>query len=136
MTLTNLEIFERLHEAVKGLLWTSESDYPFEAFIWEFGEKISLGNEIVLKITKHSLETTVKVVEFERFFRGVITERDLHNPEEAKIVIRYQELVWMMNQYLHDLKVYRIGEIEIDIYIVGKTPTGDYGGLATVSIET
>ncbi|NEN92227.1 MAG: hypothetical protein F6K48_26320 [Okeania sp. SIO3H1] len=62
MALTNLEIFEQLDEVVKGLLWMSESDYPFEVFIWEFGEGISLNNEIVLKITKHSLETTVREI--------------------------------------------------------------------------
>ena len=55
--MTNLEVFELLDEAVKGLLWNSESDYPFEVFIWEFGEKVSLNNEVVLKITKHTLDT-------------------------------------------------------------------------------
>lgn len=136
MTLSNLEIFERLHESAKGLLWMSESDYPFEAFIWEFGEKISLDNEIVLKITKHSLDTPVQVREFDNFFRRVIKHEDWENEEEAETVRRYRELVWIMKQYLIDLKVYKVGEIEIDVYIVGKTPTKDYAGLATVSIET
>lgn len=136
MTLSNLEIFERLHEAAKGLLWMSESDYPFEAFLWEFGKKISLDNKIVLKITKHSLDTPVEVREFDSFFRRVITAEDGENEEEAETVKRYQELVWMMQQYLSNLKVYQVGKIEIDIYIVGKTPSGDYAGLTTVAIET
>ncbi|RQH23142.1 nuclease [Okeania hirsuta] len=136
MTLTNLEIFEQLDELVKDLLWMSESDYPFEVFIWEFGEGISLNNEIVLKITKHSLETTVKVIEFEVFFRLVIREKDWHNAEEYEVVRKYQKLVSMMKQYLSDLKVYKVGEVRKDVYIVGKTNTGDYAGIATVSIET
>ncbi|NEO56119.1 MAG: nuclease [Okeania sp. SIO3B5] len=136
MTLTNLEIFEQLDELVKDLLWMSESDYPFEVFIWEFGEGISLNNEVVLKITKHSLETTVKVIEFEVFFRLVITAKDWHNAQESKVVRKYQKLVSMMKQYLSDLKVYKVGEVRKDVYIVGKTNTGDYVGLATVSIET
>ncbi|WP_287525242.1 nuclease A inhibitor family protein [Okeania sp. SIO2C2] len=136
MTLTNLEIFEQLDELVKDLLWMSESDYPFEVFIWEFGEEISLNNEIVLKITKHSLETTVKVIEFEVFFRLVIREKDWHNAEEYEVVRKYQKLVSMMKQYLSDLKVYKVGEVRKDVYIVGKTNTGDYAGIATVSIET
>ena len=136
MTLTNLEIFEQLDELVKGLLWMSESDYPFEVFIWEFGKGISLNDEIVLKITKHSLETTVKVIEFEVFFRVVITEKDWHNAQEAEVVRKYKKLVSMMKQCLTDLKVYKLGEVRKDIYIVGKTNTGDYAGVATVSIET
>ena len=136
MTLTNLEIFERLHEAAKGLLWMSESDYPFEALIWEFGEKILLDNEVVLKITKHSLDTPIKVIEFESFFQGAITPKNWHNAEEAETVKTYQELVRIMKQDLSDLKIYKVGEIEIYVYIIGKTNTGDYAGLATVSIET
>ncbi|NET78949.1 nuclease A inhibitor family protein [Okeania sp. SIO1F9] len=136
MALTNLEIFEQLDELVKGLLWMGESDYPFEAFIWEFGEGILLNNEIVLKITKHSLETTVKVIEFEVFFRLVMIERNWHNAQESEVVRKYQKLVSMMKQYLSDLKVYKVGEVRKDIYIVGKTNTEDYAGLATVSIET
>ena len=136
MALTNLEIFEQLDELVKGLLWMSESDYPFEVFIWEFGEGILLNNEIVLKITKHSLETTVKVIEFEAFFRFVITAKNWHNSQDSEVVRKYHKVVSMMKQYLSDLKVYKVGEVRKDVYIVGKTNTGDYAGLATVSVET
>jgi hypothetical protein len=33
-------------------------------------------------------------------------------------------------------KVYRFGRRNIEVYIVGKTPTGDYAGLATKVVET
>ena len=134
--MTNLEIFELLHEAVKGLLWMSESDYPFEVLIWEFGEKVLLDNEVVLKITKHALDTPIKVIEFDDFFQGVITPKGWHDAEESEMVNRYQELVRIMKQYLSDLKVYKVGKVEIDVYIIGRTNAGSYGGLATVSIET
>lgn len=41
-----------------------------------------------------------------------------------------------MQQYLSDLKVYKVGRIEIYIDIIGRTNTGNYPGLATVYIET
>ena len=134
--MTNLEVFELLDEAIKGLLWNSESDYPFEVFIWEFGEKVSLNNEVVLKITKHTLDTPIKIIEFDVFFQGAITPKSWYDPEESEMVKRYQELVNTMQQYLSDLKVYKVGEVEIDVYIIGRTNTRDYAGLATVSIET
>jgi len=136
MNLSNLEVFERLHETAKGLLWMSESDYPFAAFVWEFGEKIVLENEIVLKMTKHSLDTRIQIIEFDSFFQGSVTPKYWHNSEEAETVKKYQELVRIMKQYLSDLKIYKVGEIEIDVYIIGKTNSGEYAGLATVSIET
>ncbi|NER04454.1 MAG: hypothetical protein F6K17_18480 [Okeania sp. SIO3C4] len=52
------------------------------------------------------------------------------------MVRKYQKLVSMMKQYLSDLKVYKVGEVRKDIYIVGKKNTGDYAGVATVSVET
>ena len=66
--MTNLEVFELLDEAVKGLLWMSESDYPFEVLDWEFAEKVLLDNEVVLKITRYYLDTSIKVIEFDGFF--------------------------------------------------------------------
>lgn len=48
----------------------------------------------------------------------------------------YQKLVKRMEQYLSNLKVYKVGKIEIDIDIIGRTNTGNYAGLATVYIET
>ena len=134
--MTNLEIFELLHEAIKGLVWMSESDYPFEVLNWEFAEKISLDNEVVLQITKHALDTPIKVIEFDDFFQWVITPKGWHDTEESEMVNRYQKLVRIMKQYLSDLKVYKVGEVEIDVYIIGRTNTGYYAGLATVSIET
>ena len=134
--MTNLEIFELLHEAIKGLVWMSESDYPFAVLNWEFGEKVSLDNQVVLQTTKHALDTPIKVIEFDDFFQGVITPKGWHDAEESEMVNRYQELVRIMKQYLSDLKVYKVGEVEIDVYIIGRTNTGYYAGLATVSIET
>ena len=134
--MTNLEIFELLHEAIKGLVWMSESDYPFAVLNWEFGEKVSLDNQVVLQTTKHALDTPIKVIEFDDFFQWVITPKGWHDTEESEMVNRYQKLVRIMKQYLSDLKVYKVGEVEIDVYIIGRTNTGYYAGLATVSIET
>ncbi|MBS9771219.1 nuclease A inhibitor family protein [Trichodesmium erythraeum] len=66
--MTNLEVFELLDEAFKGLLWMSEFDYPFEVLNWELAEKVLLDNEVVLKITRYYLDTSIKVIEFDGFF--------------------------------------------------------------------
>ena len=66
--MTNLEVFQLLDEAVKGLLWMSEFDYPFEVLNWELAEKVLLDNEVVLKITRQYLDTSIKVIEFDGFF--------------------------------------------------------------------
>ncbi|MDE5073302.1 MAG: hypothetical protein O4806_16150 [Trichodesmium sp. St5_bin8] len=59
-----------------------------------------------------------------------------YNSKEYERVKRYQKNVKKMQQYLSDLKVYKVGRIEIYIDIIGRTNTGNYAGLATVYIET
>ncbi len=49
---------------------------------------------------------------------------------------RYQRLVKLLQTHLTDLKVYRLGEVEIDVYVLGKTESGAIAGLATISVET
>jgi len=41
-----------------------------------------------------------------------------------------------LKSHLTDIKVYRLGERSIDVYIAGKTPSGDLAGLSTKVIET
>ncbi|MDE5099728.1 MAG: hypothetical protein O4861_15870 [Trichodesmium sp. St16_bin4-tuft] len=59
-----------------------------------------------------------------------------YNYKNHEMVKIYQKLVKRMEQYLSNLKVYKVGKIEIDIDIIGRTNTGNYAGLATVYIET
>ena len=55
--------------------------------------------------------------------------------EETALVQRFQELVKAIKSHLKDVKVFRIGETHIDVYIVGQTE-GGYAGLKTRVVET
>ncbi|BAY19983.1 nuclease inhibitor homolog (plasmid) [Anabaenopsis circularis NIES-21] len=69
-------------------------------------------------------------------FQVAITEEDWHGEEEKAIVKQFQSLVQILKDNLSNLQVYRLGKIEIDVYIVGETPTGNLAGIATKIIET
>ncbi len=51
---------------------------------------------------------------------------------------RYRELVHLLKTHLTDIKVYRVGEVEINCYILGKTESNAIGeaGTATISNST
>ena len=134
MTQTNLEIIDQLKAATDGLLFTSESDYPFEVFLWEAIAPVT--PEKVVQQTGHPQDTCVEVVEVENFFRVATTESEWHTEEEKETVKRYQSLLKKLQTYLSDMKVYRLGHVEIDVYIVGKTPAGNLAGLSTHVVET
>ncbi len=49
---------------------------------------------------------------------------------------KFQTLVQTLKDNLNEIKVYRIGAIDIDVYIIGKTQSGDLAGLSTKVVET
>jgi hypothetical protein len=52
------------------------------------------------------------------------------------MVQRFQNLVSVLKQNLSQLQVYRVGNTNIDAYIVGVTPGGELAGLSTKLVET
>ncbi len=136
MDKTNLDILQKLRLATTDLLWISESDYPFEVFTYS-QEDLSEINEIVIleKIAKQE-NVSIKTVEFEKFFQQATTEKDWHNTSEKETVKQYQDLVSTLQDNLQNLQVYLVGETEIDVYILGKLPSGDWAGLSTKMVQT
>ncbi|MDY6897934.1 MAG: nuclease A inhibitor family protein [Cyanobacteriota bacterium] len=127
------ELIERLKQKSDGLLWQSESDYPFEVIYWSNVDNI---NARLLQLTDCTLETTIEVRELDKFFSQATAESDWYNDEEMAECKRYRELVNLLKTHLTDIKVYRVGETEINYYILGKTESGSIAGLSTISIET
>lgn len=134
MTKTNSEILDQLRTAANGLLMMSESEYPFEVFLWE--DAAPATPQKVIQQTNHPQDTPIKIVGIDDFFKVATTEEDWHGEEEKAIVKRFQALVQTLKENLSNLQVYRLGEIEIDVYVIGQTPSGDSIGLSTKVVET
>ena len=112
----------------------SESDYPFEVFQW-VGQEPNTA-ETLIKRTGHTPDTLVEVVQLDEFFRNATQEQDWHNDEEKETVKRYRQLVETLKTNLSDIQVFRLGTVEIDVYIIGQTPSGELTGLSTKVVET
>ena len=131
---TSSDIVDKLFLASSGLLWSSESDYPFEVFFWSGQEQLTA--ETVIQQTGHTPDTPVEVVSPDDFFQNATQEEDWHNDEEKETVKRYQALVETLKTNLADLQVYRLGTVVLDVYIIGKTSRGNLAGLSTKVVET
>ena len=129
------ELVTTLQEIAENLLRMSESDAPIQVFCWEDCATIET-NEQLLEQTKHSGTDPVEVVELDQFFKPAVTEQDWFGDEEKEIVVRYRSLLSTLKQHLSEIKVYRVREVEIDVYIVGKTQAQSVVGLATQVMET
>ncbi|MGV0024637.1 nuclease A inhibitor family protein [Phormidesmis priestleyi] len=129
------EVLNQLKEASHGLLWISESEEPFEVFVWENEAQEDLNDRTLLSHLDRA-NTSVETQDFDLFFATATQIQDWQNEEERAIVHQYQQLAVALKQHLRDLKVYRIGEVNISVYILGKTEAGHIAGLVTQAVET
>ena len=124
-----------LTKASKGLLYPSESDAPFEVFTWKNGMG-SLTPAKLLALAEQDPASPVEVTTLDEFFAPLIAEKDWHGREEKTIVQKFKDLRQAIDAQLIEPRVYRVGAIEIAIYLAGKTIDGDLTGLKTKSVET
>ncbi len=129
------QIKTELQKASNGLLMMSETDEPFEFFYDEelAGEELNETN--VLRMAGMPAQYPIEVVELEHFLRNQTRALE-ENPEAEARAKKFQELQAKLNELLHDVKVYRVGETRITAYILGTTDAGEIAGLTTVVVET
>ena len=124
-----------LTKASGGLLMPSESDAPFTPFSWTDAATRRVTIPRLLRLTGHTPDTSVEVVDLTWFFRNVAQHEPWHDEQQSADVRRFQRLERVLDQQLADVRVYRIGTIRIDAYIVGRCGR-DLAGVSTVLIET
>ncbi|MEG4587271.1 nuclease A inhibitor family protein [Microcoleus sp. MOSTC5] len=127
-------IATQLKQASEGLLFGSETDAPFEVIHWQVQEELTPTK--LLQLTNHPPDAPVEMRTVDEFFAIATAQEDWHDREERETVQRFQNLVSVLKQNLSQLQVYRVGSIEIDVYIVGVTDGGELAGLSTKLVET
>jgi len=129
------EITGILKQSSADLLMMSESDYPFEVVFWT-GPLDGLTTQKLLQLTNHPPDSQVEEVDLDYFFRNCAYEKEWHDEQQKQNVKKFQILAQTLKNNLNEIKVYRIGTINIDVYILGKTSSGDLAGLSTKVVET
>jgi hypothetical protein len=131
---------DKLSDAVKDLYYISETDAPFEPFVWhaETGAEgfSSVNAADVLHFAEKLPETPIQEQTLADFFRFPATEQDWHTDEDKKTVRRFQKLQKLLETNLKDPKVFKLGEVELDVYIVGVDADGNLAGVKTQAVET
>ncbi len=131
---TDEQILEELKQATSGLLMMSESDYPFEIIRWEAAFDPTA--ESLRSRAGEAIAAPVSEQSIDEFFRAAVNERPDQTSEACRTAHQYQVLVQLLQENLRDPKVYRIGERNIHVYIIGKTASGEWMGVSTQIVET
>ena len=127
---------QRLEEAAEGLLYTSESDRPFEWYqlpggakgwpysVEEFARRAGMAGE------------PLEERDLDRFFARHIENTDPADTQTQALRPRYEALKEALRTELGDVRVFRTGRIEVQCFVVGDDGAGSLAGLRTVAVET
>lgn len=144
----NLKLLSTLREACQGLFYTygSESDYPYQVFLWEVNQRGEFNLEKLFLAMGH-----LKGITLDDFYTGDINTLEwfqiLNYRGEGSAMLKgaqeviqgFRTLMAQLEPYLTNWQVYRLtsntqDEIEIDLYtyiLIGQTAVGDWLGLST-----
>lgn len=124
----------RVREAVEGLTYPSETDAPLEPFeLRGFRGERLCAEDVLAHVGS---EGPVVEMELDAFFAPAIEEQDWYGPEERAQAARFRELLRLLRESLDDIRVFKVGERSIDVYVIGRMRDGRYAGITTRVVET
>lgn len=122
-----------LAAAVEGLLMPSETDAPFAPIVW--GADAPTPDAL----RAHSGRpdgAPVEVGEAAALLAGLARAEPWHTPEQRVRSARFADLQILLATHLADLRLYRVGAVEIALYLIGRDASGTYIGLRTLIVRT
>ncbi len=129
-------LLDTLGKATFGLLFPSESDAPLTPYTFP-GPKGAEPTPEALLLAEHlPRDTPVETITVADLFDPFAKLDEDASDEDKAEAARYRCLIELLSQELTDLRVYRVGAVDIDVYILGKDPCGAWLGLKTHVVET
>jgi hypothetical protein len=128
------QLLEELETLIEGLLFMSEADYPFQTLCLKGEAEIT--EERLRKLAGAPADAPVETQALEAFFRAAASDPDWKNEKELAVAKRYQSLMRWLKENLENAIAYRVGRIDIQVYIIGRSRSGSQVGVSTRVIET
>lgn len=123
-----MSILEELQPVCANLLMPSESEHPIEPVVreertWE---------AILQSFGAAPMEERT----LEELFAKIAFPQEWHDSQQQQQVPRFQALMETLQARLSQIRVFRVGEIAVTVYILGQTADGAIAGVQTTLIET
>lgn len=122
-----------LEDAARGLLFPSESDFPIEPFFHGDQEPTPAG---LLDARGLAADTSVEETTLACFFEGLTEAAEDASSSERESAERFRSLMNLLERNLSNLRVYRVGKVDIEVFVLGRHPSGAWLGVRTNIVET
>ena len=127
---------QQITPLLADLLYPSESDEPIE-FVETY---LRMAEPLTVSHIKDWLmlppSNYVEEITEAEFWEPVVTVEDWFEEEEKARTAQYQTLKTTLETTLTERQVFRVGQTEIDVYLLGKPTEGPRVGLKTRVVET
>ena len=128
------ELEKEIERIVSGLYYISETDSEIFPFVGDKAEDVT--REIILSQTKCADGFEIEERNFAEFFAPLTKIQDWFGDEEIEAARKFRSLKELLQKNLRDLKVFKIGTIELDVYAVGLDSENVLMGIKTKAVET
>src|SRR3954454_1846664 len=126
------KLLAEIADSAKGLTYISETDSAVEPYSGGNAETVDVSHFISDKTDKIKHETLSP----ENFFGRLAVESDWFGAKEKENAQRFSELEKLLQENLRNLTVFKIGHIQLEIYVVGLDADNILAGIKTKAVET
>ncbi|HEY9737347.1 MAG TPA: nuclease A inhibitor family protein [Trichocoleus sp.] len=130
---------QALEDAIAPLYYPSETDASLGVTVWETPV---LNLEALRQVLNLPAETSIEERSANAFFDRVTCDLPeggycaWHGADAEALANQYRTLRDLMQSHLEHLTFYRVGQIEVAAYVVGRYDEATWIGIATELIET
>ncbi|CAN5131316.1 nuclease A inhibitor family protein [soil metagenome] len=128
------ELMKRIEQACEGLIYISEIDADIEPFAGSKADRVT--SDTALKHAGKEATAPIEERAFEEFFKRLTTVKEWHGDAELEKAKKFQVLYELLKEDLRQIKVFRVGRIRLDIFVIGLDKYGSVVGVKTQAVET
>lgn len=128
------DLSAQIKKAASGLYYTSETDAEIAEFAGKKAEAVTADE--LLKQIEPADKQPVEEKDFDGFFARLTEIQEWFGEEEKTTAQKFADLKIILEKNLKNIKVFKIGKIQIDIYVVGLDTDGNLTGIKTKAVET
>lgn len=133
----NSSLETQIQEQAADLLYPSESDESITYVSCYLAQEEQLTVSQIKDWLMLPPSIYVEEVEEIEFWEPVITEQDWYGEKEKSRTAQFQKLKSLLEGHLSNRQVFRVGDTEIDVYLLGRLADGSgRAGVKTKVVET
>ncbi|MGD1907796.1 MAG: nuclease A inhibitor family protein [Leptolyngbyaceae cyanobacterium] len=140
--MTLADITTQLDCLTQDLCFPSEADTPWQVVVWPESAELTdallqhLDQPAEASVVSQSLTDLSEQVERRCRGYGAEGKAMVEDRSQRTIAAQHQQLFQYLEDQLSEVQIFRVGEVTVEVVVIGVAETGDWVGVRTQSIET